>query len=467
MADGGNYDLVVLGGGPGGYACALRAALLGLKVAIVERDKVGGTCLHRGCIPTKALLHAAEVFDTIREAKEYGIQAGEPDFDWAAVQRSKSEPVKKLYGGLSSLIKHRRIDLIAGEGKLAAERGTIDVSTSDGNRTVSGRDVVIAVGSYARSLPGLEPDGTRIVTSDHALTNETLPRSAAVIGAGAVGVEFASVYRSFGVEVTVIEALPRIVPLEDPDVSKELAKAFGKRGITVQAGAKVTDVDTSGDLVRITLSDAKGKSSTVEVEQVLVAVGRGPATDGVNLEAWGIETDRGYILADENFSLGEGVWAIGDCVAGVPQLAHAAFAMGFNVAERIAGNEPRPIDFFRDVPKATYCVPEVASVGYTEEQAKEAGYEVKTTKHTYVGIAKAQIMHQPGGFTKIVYVPDGPILGIHMVGARVTESISEALLAVGWEANAAELAGLVHPHPTLSEAVGEAALAAIGRPLHG
>jgi dihydrolipoamide dehydrogenase len=456
-----SYDVVVLGGGPAGYAFALRGALLGLKIAIVERDKVGGTCLHRGCIPTKALLHSAEIMDNIREAEDFGITAGDASFEWSKVQRSKSEPIKKLHAGLQSVIKARKIDVIEGNGILG-EKGTILV---DG-RQISGRSVVLAPGSYARSLPGLDPDGERIITSDEALTLETFPSSIAVIGAGAVGVEFASIYRSFGAEVTLIEALDRIIPLEDADLSKELAASFKRRGITTYAGAKVEDVDKSNSKVRISVNTGK-KTETIEVDQVLVAVGRGPATDGLDLDRWGVETDRGYIVIDGDNKAADNVYAIGDATARTPQLAHVAFGQGFATAERIAGGNPIPVDFERGVPHATYCVPEVASVGLTEAQAKEKGYDVKVTKHSFAGIAKAQMMHQARGFSKIVAEKDGPILGIHIIGPRVTELLAESLLAVGWEAMPAEVAAFVHPHPTLSEVVGEAALAAIGRPLHG
>jgi dihydrolipoamide dehydrogenase len=456
-----SYDVVVLGGGPAGYAFALRGALLGLRIAIVERDKVGGTCLHRGCIPTKALLHAGEIIDGIREAPDFGITAGDASFDWAKVQKSKAEPIKKLWAGLQSVIKARKIDTIEGNGALG-EKGTILV---DGTQ-VSGRNVVLAPGSFARSLPGLDPDGERIITSDDALTLETFPSKIAVIGAGAVGVEFASIYRSFGAEVTLIEALERLVPLEDADISKELAASFKRRGITAYAGAKVEDVDKSNSGVKLSVNTGK-KTETIDVDQVLVAVGRGPATDGLDLDRWGVAIDRGYIVIDGDNRAAENVYAIGDATAGTPQLAHVAFGQGFATAERLAGGNPIPVDFERGVPHATYCVPEVGSVGLTEAQAKEKGYDVEVTKHAFAGIAKAAMMHQSRGFSKIVAAKDGPILGIHLIGPRVTELLGESLLAVGWEATAAEVAAFVHPHPTLSEVIGEAALAAIGRPLHG
>src|SRR5688572_9210135 len=286
-SDQATYDAVVLGGGPAGYAFALRGALLGLKIALVERDKVGGTCLHRGCIPTKALLHAAEVMDAIGDASSLGITVSDPTFDWAAVQKSKAEPIKKLHAGLQSVIKARKIDVFEGNGTLG-DPGTINVNGQE----VTGRNIVLAPGSYARSLPGLDPDGERIITSDDALTSERFPSRIAVIGAGAVGVEFASIYRSFGAEVTVIELLDRLIPLEDADLSKELAAAFKKRGIAFHVGSKVEDVDKSDGGVRVAVSKGN-KTETIDVDTVLVAVGRGPATDGLDLERWGVKTDRG------------------------------------------------------------------------------------------------------------------------------------------------------------------------------
>jgi dihydrolipoamide dehydrogenase len=462
MPEGKGYDAIVLGGGPGGYAFALRAALLGLSVAIVERDKVGGTCLHRGCIPTKALLHAAEVMDEISEASKLGIEVGEPSFEWAKVQASKTEPVTKLHKGLQGVIKARKIDVIDGEGSLG-DRGVVVV---DGKQEVRASNVVLAPGSYARSIPGLDPDGERIITSDDALTSDRFPSSVAIIGAGAVGVEFASIYRSFGSEVTVIEALDRIVPLEEPDISKELAASFKRRGITTHAGAKVTEAEKSDEGVKLTFTKGD-EATTLEVDTVLVAVGRGPSTDGLDLERWGVKSDGGYIVIDGDNRAAEGVWAVGDATAGTPQLAHVAFGMGMATAERIAGGSPVPVDFERGVPRATYCAPEVAAVGLTRDQAKEAGYEVKVTKHSFAGSAKAHMMGQARGFAKLVASDDGTLLGVHMIGPRVTEMLSEALLVVGWEAQAHEVAAFVHPHPTLSEVIGEAALEAMGKPFHG
>ena len=465
MAEAGSYDVVVLGGGPAGYAFAFRAALLDQKVALVERDKVGGTCLHRGCIPTKALLHAAETMDAIKDASSVGITVGDPTFEWGQVQKSKSEPIKKLYSGLQSVVKARKVDLIEGNGTLG-DRGTVVVDTKEGAKNVSAPNVVLAPGSFARSIPGLDPDGERIITSDDALVSDRFPQRIAIIGAGAVGVEFASIYRSFGAEVTVIEALDRVIPMEDADLSKELAANFKRRGITTHVAAKVEDVDKSDDGVKLTVGKAN-KTEMVDVDVVLVAVGRGPATDGLDLEKWNVVSDRGYIVIDDDNRAADGVWAIGDATAGTPQLAHVAFGMGFATAERIAGGSPISVDFERGVPRAIYCAPEVAAVGLTEAQAKEQGYDVQVTKHAFAGIAKAQMMHQARGFAKLITEQDGSILGIHMIGPRVTELLGEALVTVGWEARPAEVAAFVHPHPTLSEVVGEAALEAIGRPLHG
>jgi dihydrolipoamide dehydrogenase len=461
MAESAGYDAVVLGGGPAGYAFALRGALLGLKIAIVERDKVGGTCLHRGCIPTKALLHGAEVMDAINDSGKLGITVGNAAFDWAKVQSSKQEPIKKLHAGLQSVIKARKIDTFIGNGTLG-EPGTVEV---DGKK-VTGKNVILAPGSYARSIPGLDPDGERIITSDDALTSETFPKRIAVIGAGAVGLEFVSVYRSFGAEVTVIEALDRLAPLEDADISKELAAQFKKRGITSIVGAKVEDVEKANGGVKLAVTKGN-KTESVEVDTVLVAVGRGPATDGLDLERWGVSAERGYILIDGENRAAENVYAIGDCTAKTPQLAHVAFGMGMATAERLAGGDPIPVDFERGVPHATYCTPEIASVGLTEAQAKDKGYDVKVTKHSFAGNARAQMMHAARGFAKLVSDGDGAILGMHLIGPRVTELLAESLLTVGWEATPHEVAAFVHPHPTLSEVIGEAALEAIGKPLHG
>lgn len=455
MAD--QFDLIVLGGGTGGYSAALRASGLGLSVALVERDKVGGTCLHRGCIPTKALLHSAEVFDTIRDASRFGVSAGEPTFDWTGVQGHKQKVVDKMHKGLEGLIKHRKIETVAGSGKLTSPT-TVEV---DG-RTLTGKNIVVATGSTPKRLPGLE--GDRVITSDEALS-VGVPKSAIVLGAGSVGVEFASIWASFGAKVTIVEMLPTLVPLEDGDLGKELARAFAKRGITCLVGAKMDDAKVTDNGVTVTVTK-DGKSETIEAEVLLVAVGRAPVTKDAGLEAAGVQTDeRGFVVIDERLrTTAPGVYAIGDCIP-TPALAHVSFAEGMFVAETLAGQDPTPINYDA-VPRATYCVPEVGAVGLTEAQARERGGEIVAHKVNLAAIGKAAILGETAGFCKIVARKEGEILGVHFIGARVTELIAEAMLAVGWEAMPDEVAALIHPHPSLTEVFGEAALALAGRALH-
>ena len=454
MADA--YDLVVLGAGTGGYAAALRAASLGLTVALVERDKVGGTCLHRGCIPTKALLHSAEVWDTIAHADSFGIFAGDASYDWGGVQKYKESVVSKMHKGLEGLIKHRKIDSVTGDGALVSP-----TAVKVGDRTLEARNIVIATGSEPKRI-GLT--GERFITSDEAL-GSGVPKSAIVLGAGSVGVEFASVWASFGATVTVVEMLPSLVPLEDADLGKELARAFGKRNIKTMTGAKMEEAKASGDGVSVSVTQ-NGKSETLTAEVLLIAVGRGPVTKGAGLEAAGVKTDeRGYVVVDANLTAGaDHLYAVGD-VINTPALAHVAFAEGMFVAERIAGADPTPINYDA-IPRATYCAPEVGAVGLTEAQARERGYEVVTQKVNLAAIGKATILGESTGFCKIVASKDGEILGAHFIGPRVTELIAEAMLAVGWEALPDEVAALIHPHPSLSEVFGEAALALAGRALH-
>jgi dihydrolipoamide dehydrogenase len=451
------FDLVVLGAGTGGYAAALRAASLGLSAALIERDKVGGTCLHSGCIPTKALLHSADVLDTVRGAGAFGITAGDPAFDWDDVQGHKKAVVAKMHKGLEGLIKHRTIETISGTGTL----------TSPNTITVEGREVranaiVVATGSTPKRLPGVE--GDRVITSDEAL-GAGVPKSAVILGAGSVGVEFASIWRSFGAEVTVVEMLPTLIPLEDADLGKELAKAFKKRGIVSMTGTKMEDAKVTDDGVTVTVS-ANGRSETIEAEILMVAVGRAPVTEGAGLDAAGVTTDeRGFVKVDEMLrSEAPGIWAVGD-VINTPALAHVAFAEGMFVAEQLAGQDPTPINYDA-IPRATYCAPEVGAVGLTEAQARERGHKVRTQKVNLAAIGKAAILGETSGFCKLVAAEDGELLGAHFIGARVTELIAEAMLAVGWEAMPEEVAALIHPHPSLSEVFGEAALALSGRALH-
>ena len=458
MAD--SYDVVVVGAGTGGYSTALRAAQLGKRVAIVERDdRLGGTCLLRGCIPTKALLQSAAVMDTVNRAEEWGIKAsGDPD--WSAVLAFEDKIVDKLVKGVTGLIKARGIAVLKGTAKLLAGPA-VEV---DGTKVDAG-DVVIASGSRPRLLPGLELT-ERIITSDEALRYDRIPSSAVVIGAGAVGLEFASLYRSLGAEVTVLEALPRLAPLEDEDISAEIAKAFRRRKITTAAGASVKDVSDTGEAVDITF-EAEGKADKVTADVCLVAIGRGPVTEGLGLEEAGVSIhEKGFVNVDGQLRTNvEHVWAVGDVAATPLQLAHVAFTEGYAVAERIAGETVPDIDYV-NIPRVTYCTPEIASVGLTATQAKDLGHKLATEHLDFRGIGKANILGE-GGFVKVVSDQGGgPVLGVHMIGPHVTDLIAEAMLITNWEAVPAEVAALMHPHPSLSEGIGEAHLALAGKPLH-
>lgn len=458
MAD---ADLIVIGAGTGGYSCALRAAQLGKKVILVERDeRVGGTCLLRGCIPTKALLESAATMDRINRSEEWGIKAsGEPD--WEGVQAFETKIVDKLVNGLTGLLKARKVEVVRGTAKLTGAN-TVEV---DGKK-LEAPNIVLATGSHAKMLPDLQV-GERIITSDQALFAERLPESAIVIGAGAVGLEFASLYRSFGAEVTIVEALDRLAPLEDEEISKEVARAFRKRGIEAHIGAKVQGVMESKERALVTVETDKGETVELGADVCLVAVGRGPNSDGIGLEEVGVEVERGFVKVDGQLQTSvKGVWAIGDVAATPYQLAHVSMAEGIAVAERIAGEDAPEIDY-AGVPRVTFSTPEIASVGLTEAQAKERGHDVEIEKFSFQGIGKANIVGE-GGTVKIVAAKDGGVvLGIHMVGPHVTDLISEAMLITNWEAIPAEVAALIHPHPTLSEGIGEAHLALAGKPLHG
>jgi dihydrolipoamide dehydrogenase len=450
------YDLVVLGSGTGGYAVALRAAVLAKRVVLVERDdRLGGTCLLRGCIPSKALLESAAVMDRINRAAEWGIRA-RGQVEWDRVLEAEQHIVDKKVSGLTGLIKARKIDVVKGSGRLVSGPA-VEV---DG-RIIRATDVVLATGSYPRTFWDLTE---RIITSDQALVLDYLPGSVVIIGAGAIGMEFATVYNSLGAKVTVVEALPRIVPLEDEDISKEAVRAFKKKGIQAIAGVKVTDVKDAGDHVEVTYQGEQGPQ-TASADICLVAVGRGPNSSDVGYEEAGIELDRGYVKVDGQLQTTvPHVWAVGDVAATPLQLAHSSFLEGTSVAERIAGQEVPEIDY-AGIPRVTFSQPEISSVGLTEAQAKEGGHDVVTTKFNFQVLAKANIVGE-GGIVKVVVEKEGPVLGVHMIGPHVTELIAEATLMYNWEAWPADVARVIHPHPTLSEGIGEAFLSLAGKPLH-
>jgi len=449
------FDLVVLGGGSGGYASALRASQLGLNVVLIEQDKLGGTCLHRGCIPTKALLHAGEVADSARHAGEFGVKAEFISMDMLAVNAYKDGVISKLHKGLQGLVKSRNITYVEGHGKLVS-KNAVEVNGVQ----YSGKNIILATGSYPKTLPGLEIDGTQIITSEQAMSMDRVPASVIVLGGGVIGCEFASVWHSFGADVTIIEGLPRLVALEDESSSKQLERAFRKRGIKFETGTKFASATKGPNGVTVTLENG----STFTAEVLLVAVGRGPVSANIGYEEQGIAMDRGYVLVDDKCRTNiPGIWAVGDLIPTL-QLAHVGFAEGILVAEEIAGLNPRPINY-DGVPRVTYSEPEVASVGLTTAVAKERGYDVVELNYDLAGNGKANIL-KTAGSVKLVAAKNGPVLGIHMVGSRVGELLAEAQLIFNWEAEASDVASLIHAHPTLSEAVGEAHLALAGKPLH-
>ena len=451
-----NFDLVILGAGSGGYAAALRASQLGLSVGLVEKGKLGGTCLHVGCIPTKALLHSAEVADVTRESAKYGVSSTFGGIDIAAVTSYRESIVSSKFKGLVGLIKSRGITVIEGEGKLVSPT-TVQV----GSDTIVGKNVILATGSYSRSLPGLEIGG-RVITSEQALELDFVPKKVAVLGGGVIGVEFSSVWKSWGADVQIIEALPHLVPNEDEAISKQFERAFRKRGINFTLGVRFKSVTQNDQGVVISLED----DTTFEAELLLVAVGRGPSTAGLGFEEVGITMDRGFVLTNERLATNvPGVYAVGDIVPGL-QLAHRGFQQGIFIAEEIAGLNPQVIADV-NIPKVTYSDPEVASIGLSEAQAREQYGAEQITSYDYnlAGNGKSHIIGT-SGMVKVVRVNDGPVVGVHMIGARVGELIGEAQLVVNWEAYPEDIAPLVHAHPTQDEALGEAFLALAGKPLH-
>ena len=451
-----SFDVVILGGGSGGYAAALRSAQLGKTVALVEKDKLGGTCLHRGCIPTKALLHSAEIADNTREAENFGINATLNSIDMPKVNSYRDGIIDKLFKGLTGLVNSKNITVVAGEGRLT---GPKTVTVNGDNYT--GTNIVLATGSYSKSLPGLEIGG-RVITSDHALKLDFVPKSVIVLGGGVIGVEFASIWRSFGSEVIIIEGLPHLVPNEEEVISKALERAYRKRGIDFKLGVRFSGVEQTASSVTAVLEDG----TRVEAELMLVAVGRGPNTAGFGYEEQGLTMDRGWVITNERLNTNlPGVYAAGDIVPGV-QLAHRGFQQGIFIAEDIAGLNPVAIDE-DGIPKVTYCEPEIASVGLSEAKAiqKFGAENVSTYEYNLGGNGKSQILGT-AGFIKLVRKNNGPVLGVHMIGSRVGEQIGEAQLIVNWEAYPEDVATLIHAHPTMNEAMGEAHLALAGKPLH-
>jgi dihydrolipoamide dehydrogenase len=460
----GSFDLIVLGAGSGGYACALRAAQLGFSVALVEKDKVGGTCLHRGCIPTKAMLHAAEIADSVRNGSQFGVHAAIDKVDLAGVVSYADSVVGRIYRGVSGLISARQITVVQGAGRLTQRDGRPIVTVGD--QRYQATNLVLATGSYPRSLPGLEIDGTKILTSEQALRLDRLPTSAIVLGGGVIGVEFASAWRSFGVDVTIVEALPRLVSGEDSSISAALERAFRKREINVITRAAMSGCRTADSGVRMELAEGQ----QLEAELLLVAVGRGPQTSGLGYEETGVELDGGFVRVNERLQTSiPQVYAVGDVVRGL-QLAHRGFAHGIFVAEEIAHQAgaleqaPTPI-VDAEVPRVTYCDPEIASVGLSEDEARTRYGDVETLSYDLSGNGKSQIL-KTRGLVKLVRQPSGPVVGVHMIGARVSELVGEAQLITNWDAFPTDVAGLIHAHPTQTEALGEAHLALAGKPLH-
>ena len=468
------YDVVVIGAGTGGYVAAIRAAQLGLKTAVVERQpSLGGTCLNWGCIPTKALLEHAHALKIAQDAKEWGLVLGDvkPSIDMNRVNARRTKVVTGLTKGVEFLFKKNKIDWIKGSGRLAGQ-GRVEVTAAGADpQTLQAKEIIVATGSYARSVPGIELDGTRIITSDQAIALAEVPASLAIMGSGAVGVEFASIYRRFGSAVTIIELLPRLVPNEDEAVSAELEKAFKKRGIVSKTGTKVMSAVVKDGQVTLEMQDAKGKTESLTVQTLLVATGRGPVTDGLGAQEMGLEMERGYIKVDSLFRTSvPGISAVGDVITmgtgAHPQLAHLSSAEGIVLAERIAGHDVKPINYDQ-VPGCTYCDPEIGSIGLTEAEAVARGYEVQVGSFPFGVLGRAKIANEVEGFVKIVADKKyDEILGVHMIGPRATELVAEAAVALRLECTVEELIRTIHAHPTMSEAVGEAAHAVHGAAIH-
>ena len=451
------YDLVIIGSGPGGYVAAIRASQWGLKTAVVEKDPfLGGTCLHVGCIPTKVLLHHADIYDHFKRAEEFGFEVKDVKVNWPAILARKDKIVKKHALGIAALFKKNKVESITGWGKIA-EPGRVSVEKDGKTTEIETTYTMLATGSEARSLPGLEIDGKTVLTNREILTLPGIPKSLVVVGCGAVGVEFASVYRTFGSDVTLLETLPRVVPLEDEDISAELGKALKKTGIRIELEAKVESVKKDAKGATVVYTDKSGKSQTIAAEKVLIAVGRRPLTENIGLEKTKAKVERGFVHANAYLETAEPrLYAIGDIVAGLPQLAHAASMEGIIAVGRMAGKDVQPFDR-RRCPNATYCEPQIGSIGLTEKQAREAGFDVKTGKFPFAGNSKATILGQHEGFIKVVAEAKyGEILGVHAIGPLATEIIAEPVAALGLEATLDDMAATIHAHPTVWEAMGDA-----------
>ena len=451
------YDLVIIGSGPGGYVAAIRAGQWGLKAAVVEKDPfLGGTCLHIGCIPTKVFLHHADIYDYFKRAEEFGFEVKDVKINWPAILARKDRIVKKHSLGIASLFKKNKVESITGWGRIAGP-GRVSVEKDGKTTELETNYTMLATGSDARSLPGVEIDGKTILTNREILLLPEIPKSLVVVGAGAVGVEFASIFRTFGTEVTILEALPRIVPLEDEEISAELEKAFKKKGMRIETEAKVESVKKDANGATVAFTDKAGKSQTISAEKVLIAVGRRPLTENIGLEKTKAKVERGFIQTNAYLETAEPqLYAIGDIVAGLPQLAHAASMEGIIAVGRMAGKDVQPFDRKR-CPNCTYCEPQIGSIGLTEKQAREAGFEVKTGKFPFLGNSKATILGQHEGFIKVVAEAKyGEILGVHAIGPLATEIIAEPVAALGLEATLDDMAATIHAHPTVWEAMGDA-----------
>jgi dihydrolipoamide dehydrogenase len=451
------YDLVIIGSGPGGYVAAIRASQWGLKTAVVEKDPfLGGTCLHVGCIPTKVFLHHADIYDHFKRAEEFGFEVSGVKVNWPAILARKDKIVKKHAGGIGALFKKNKVDSITGWGRVAGP-GRVSVEKDGKTTEIETNYTMLATGSEARSLPGVEIDGKTVLTNREILLLPEIPKSMVVVGAGAVGVEFASIFRTFGTEVTILEALPRIVPLEDEEISPELEKSFKKKGIRIETEAKVESVKKDAGGATVTFKDKTGKIQTIAAEKVLIAVGRRPLTENCGLEKTKAKLERGFVHADAFMETAEPkLYAIGDIVAGMPQLAHAASMEGIIAVGKMAGKVMQPFDRKR-CPNATYCEPQIGSIGLTEKQARDAGYDVKTGKFPFLGNSKATILGQHEGFIKVVAEAKyGEILGVHAIGPLATEIIAEPVAALGLEATLDDMAATIHAHPTVWEAMGDA-----------